>query len=191
MKLIVYLALLLLGPAAVASVCSPPDGTKALVRAQFTQNDHREVVCGSNHDCAGLYVTEEGFLHPCKPWIKPGQPWDTPQPEEWGKDDCPDKVGYETWSLGGLTCSSRPPGTVAVEFVMLRAAKHGETRYVFDLWGSAQGQYHARCDDGTFKPEPQFTRCALVTAAPSPVVTPKLRKPLAGDAKVGPIPRLR
>lgn len=192
MKAVVYLLLALFCPAVFASaVCGPPVGTTALVRAQFTQNDHRPVTCGVDHDCAGLYVTEDGFLHACNPWVKDGQPWDTPQPENWGKSDCADVVGYETWTVGGLQCTSRPPGAVDATFdVMLRAAKHGESRYVFDLWGVAQGKLHARCDDGRFKPDPQFTRCALV-AAPSTPVAPKPRKPLAGDAKVGPIPRSR
>lgn len=158
-------ALLITGIAEAQTACNPPDGTRALLRAQIGFNDHQVVVC-SGDVCKGRLVNAQGFLVPCPA---------VPEPIV-----CAERTRWEEWGA----CHSMPPGhTTTPERHKLGGGVPGDFKLILD--GRGRGVRGYRCDAALrdWKPEPP-EHCN-VPSEPSVPPPAKPRSP-GGDAKAGP-----
>jgi hypothetical protein len=153
-----------------AQVCNPPDGTRALLRAQIGFTDHRPVICGQ-HDCRGQYVTPEGFLHPCPKPPEPVLCLPKDTPERWGGPH-------------GDACTSLIRGSSTSMNQRLGLGAQGGSWLILDEEGNDRGMQLWRCTATGWRVEGE--RCAVRELPPAP---PKAAARKGGDAKVGTVPR--
>jgi hypothetical protein len=130
--------------AAQAQECNPPDGTRALLRAQIGFSDHRPVVCGQ-HDCRGQYVTPEGFLHPCRAAPEPVRCLPRDTAERWG-------------GPRGDACTSLIRGSSTSMNQRLGLGAGGSSWLILDEEGPVRGMQLWRCTPGGWVIEGE--RCA-------------------------------
>ena len=72
-----------------------------------------------------MAVSPDGYWFWCQPWLKDGDDPTTPEPKP--APVCQGRDTYEEWTVGDLTCTSRPAGITTDETVRLRTTAAGRS----------------------------------------------------------------
>lgn len=75
-----------------------------------------------------MAVSPDGYWFWCQSWLKDGDHPTKPEPKP--EAMCQAKDTYEEWTVGDLTCTSRPAGATTDQTITLRQGKPGDGQLV-------------------------------------------------------------
>ena len=113
---------------------------------------------------ARRFVAPNGYWGTCQPWVPDGGDPAMPEPPP-PIPVCPSRQVFETWTVGGLTCTSTPAGVSTSTTMMLPETQMGRVALIRDDTGAAQGMLVMRCvqqPDKSVRWEVEGQTCGLV-----------------------------